>query len=144
MSGRQRKYDKACVMLETTLQIRINILGLEDAAVGQALFSLGILFNKTKEYDAALKSFTDCLNIQRMCYGFESLEYARTLNAIAGCLGNQGDFDGALNVWLDVLAIYHQLKYDSNHPDVIALERNRDLATRLLAKTKTRWDIFRS
>jgi tetratricopeptide (TPR) repeat protein len=56
--GRKGKYEKNSVLLESTLQIRIEALGMNHEAVGRALFSLGILFGKRREYDAALKKVT--------------------------------------------------------------------------------------
>ena len=114
--GRQKKFDKACVLLETTLQIRIDILGIDHEKVGQALFSLGILFDKIKEFDAAIKSFSDCLEIQHKTLGQTSLQYADTLSATGQCLGNQGDFESAFNAWDEAISIYSKHGYDSKHP----------------------------
>lgn len=141
MHGRNKKFDKACVLLETALQIRIDILGMDHIKVAQALFSLGILFDKIKEFEAAMTSFTDCLQIQQNMLG-TSLQTAETLAAIGQCLGNQGDFESALNVWSEVITIFNQLGYDSSHPKILALEKQSSLAITLLKDTEAKWDIF--
>ena len=144
MHGRKKKYDKACVLLETTLNIRINILGMDHAKVAQALFSLGLLFDQIKQFDAAMKSFADCLEIQQITLGPTSIQYAETLAAVGQCFGNQGDFESALNLWNQVISIYKEQGYDSSHPKLLRLEQQHSLATKLLTKTKTKWDPFRS
>ena len=50
--GRRDKFDKAFVLLETTLQIRMNLLGIDHPRVAGALFSLGILFDKVNDFKA--------------------------------------------------------------------------------------------
>jgi hypothetical protein len=82
MKGRQKKYEKACVLLEQTLKIRVQILGMEHEAVAQALYSLGIIFSKRNEIDAALKALTDCLSIRQLKLCFDAVEIADTLH---GC-----------------------------------------------------------
>lgn len=135
--GRQKRFDKAFVLLESTLQTRINIHGIHHAKVGQVLFSLGVLFDQTRDFKAAINSFTDCLEIQEKTLGSDSLIYAETLAAIGQCLGNQGDFESALDIWNDVISIYSKYGYDSNHPKIIAIKRLQSLAIELGNKLET-------
>jgi hypothetical protein len=68
LKGRQKSYDKACVLLEETLRIRTKLLGPNHEAVGRSLYSLGIAFSKKCEYDAAIKALSNCLQIQERRY----------------------------------------------------------------------------
>lgn len=106
LKGREKKYDKASVLLEETLRIRIKILGMENKSVALALFSLGILFSQKNEYDSALKIFTDCLLIQKQCIGSASPQTADTLHAIGQCIANNGDYLNAVNIWNEAYEIY--------------------------------------
>ncbi len=137
--GRQKKFDKAFVLLESTLNTRIELLGIDHLKVGQALFSLGILFDKTRDFKSAMNSFSNCLDIQQKVLGTNSLEYAETLAAIGQCLGNQGNFVGALEIWREVMSIYSNHGFDSNNSKIIALEKQLDLAMQLSNKAETKW-----
>ena len=128
MKGRQKKYEKACVLLERTLKIRVQILGMEHEAVAQALYSLGIIFSKRNEIDAALKALTDCLSIQQLKLGFDAVEIADTLHAIGQCLGNSGDYQNALNLWNDAFEIYRK---HGDQNKLNAIKRDIDLGLRL-------------
>ena len=68
LKGRQKNYDKACVLLEETLRIRVKLLGPNHEAVGRSLYILGIGYSKKFEYDKAIKALTDCLHIQERRY----------------------------------------------------------------------------
>jgi len=128
MKGRQKKYDKACVLLDKTLKIRVQILGMEHEAVAQALYSLGIIFSKRNEVDASLKALTDCLSIRQLQLGFDSVETADTLHAIGQCLGNSGDYEHALNLWNEALEIYRK---HGNQGKLMAIKRDLDLGHKL-------------
>mmetsp|Transcript_18832 Transcript_18832/g.27898 ORF Transcript_18832/g.27898 Transcript_18832/m.27898 type:complete len:594 (+) Transcript_18832:1218-2999(+) len=128
MKGRQKKYEKACVLLEQTLKIRVQILGMEHEAVAQALYSLGIIFSKRNEIDAALKALTDCLSIRQLKLGFDAVEIADTLHAIGQCLGNSGDYQNALNLWNDAFEIYRK---HGNQTKLNEIKRDLDLGLRL-------------
>ncbi len=140
--GRQGQFDKACVLLESTLKIRVSILGLDNEKVAEALFSLGILFDRIREFDAAIESFTDCLEIQQKAFGIKSLECADTLSGLGQCLGNQGDFKAAIDVWNEAISIYDHHGYASEHPKRLGIEKQSTLALQLLEKTKSKWGIL--
>lgn len=129
LEGRQKQYDKACVLLEKVLRIRMQLLGMEHESVAQALFSLGIIFSKKNEAEAALKAFTDCLSIRQLQLGFDAVKTADTLHAIGQCLGNAGDYENALNVWNEAHEIY---KKHGTTDKVKAVARDLELGFRLL------------
>jgi len=128
IKGHQKKYDKACALLDETLKIRVQILGMEHESVAQALFSLGIIFSKRNDFDASLKALTDCLSIRQLQLGFDSVETADTLYAIGQCLGNSGDYEHALNLWNEALDIY---KKHGDQGKLRAIQRDLDLGLRL-------------
>ena len=133
LKGRQNKLDKACVLLEETLRIRIKKLGMKNESVAQALFSLGILFSKKSEYEASLKIFNDCLEIQQNTIGFDKIETADTLRAIGQCLGNTGEYFDAVNVWNEAYEIYS--KHESGAMKLKALKHDLELGYRLLEES---------
>lgn len=96
--------------------------------VAKALYSLGVLFCKRNQFDAGLKAFTDCLSIQQLTLGSESLETADTLYAIGQCLGNNGDFKNACNMWGRAYEVYTKHK----SPKVKAIKRDLRLAYNML------------
>jgi len=128
LRGRQQKYDKASLLLEECLKIRIEELGMGHELVAKALYSLGVLFCKRNQFDAGLKAFTDCLSIQQLTLGSESLETADTLHAIGQCLGNNGDFKNACNMWGRAYEVYTKHK----SPKVKAIKRDLRLAYKML------------
>lgn len=128
LNGRLKKYDKAIALLEEAFRIRVEILGADHEAVAQALFSLGIIFSKQNEVDAALKAFTDCLSIRQIKCGVDSIATADTLHAIGRCLGNAGDFTNALNLWNEAVEIYAR---HEQHEKVISTKRDLDLGYKL-------------
>ncbi len=128
LRGRQEKYDKASILLEEVLRIRIAMLGMEHALVAKALFSLGIVFCKKHEAEGALKAFTDCLSIQQLTLGADALETADTYHALGQCLGNNGDFKNALGAWNRAHDIYAQHK----SPKIGIVQKDLQLAYQLL------------
>jgi tetratricopeptide (TPR) repeat protein len=128
MKGRQKKYEKACVLLEQTLKIRVQILGMEHEAVAQALYSLRIILSKRNEIDAALKALTDCLSIRQLKLCFDAVEIADTLHVIGQCLGNSGDHQNALNLWNNAFEIYRK---HGNQTKLNEIKRDLDLGLRL-------------
>ena len=114
----------------------MNLLGIDHAKVGQTLLSLGILLDQKRDFKAAMNSFADSLEILQKTIGLQSLQYAEALVAVGRCLGNQGDFESAIDIWDEVLSIYHQKGYGPDHPKILALQQNLDLATQLLRTTK--------
>lgn len=130
LKGREKKYDKACVLLEETLRIRIKVLGMNNESVARALYSLGILFSKKHEYNAALKTLTDCLSIQQGTLGKKNIETADTLHAIGQCLGNTGEYHEAVNVFNEAYNIY--IKHENGDLKLKVLKRDLDLGYRLV------------
>ena len=135
--GRQRKFDKAFVLMETTLEIRINILGPNHVKVSQALYSLGVLFDRNKEYDAAINSLSDCLEIQERILGPTSLQYAETLAALGQSIGNQGDLKNAVEVWNEAIIIYEMNGYRLDNEKIVALENQLQKAEKILKSSAT-------
>lgn len=138
MHGRNEKVDEAFVLFETALEIRMNLLGIDHLKVGQTLFSLGILLDQKRNFKAAMNSFADSLEILQKTVGHTSLQYAEALAAVGRCLGNQSDFESAIDIWNEVIQIYNQRGYGPDHPEIMALEEQQNLATQFLKKTKKR------
>ena len=84
------------------------------------------------------------LEIQQDAFGMKSLECADTLSGIAQCLGNQGDFKTAIDVWNEAILIYNQHGLGSDHPKILGIERQSKLALQLLEKTKSKWGLLHS
>lgn len=99
LRGCRMEYDKACILLEETTRIRIDLLGPEHESTGKALFNLGIVFDKKQEYDATKKVFIDYITIRYKSYGPNRIEYAETLLAFGVSLANQNDLKNALEVF---------------------------------------------
>lgn len=72
------------------------------------------MFEKRKNYPAAMKAYSDCLRIRSSRHGSDSMEVAQVVVNIGVVRGNKGDFTGALKSWNKALAIYrkHGLKDD--------------------------------
>jgi hypothetical protein len=68
---------------------------------------------------------------------------ADTLKALGESWGNRGDFSSALELFEDALDIFKRLKYKPDDPKLIMLEKEKDLASRLLTKAKGKWEILR-
>ena len=58
-------------------------------------------------------------------------------------MGNRGDFSSALDLFKDALDILKRLKYKPDDPKLVTLEQEKDLASRLLAKSKGKWETLR-
>lgn len=134
--GRQQKYDKAFILMETTLEIRMDILGLNHVKVSEALYSLGLLFDRNQEYDAAINSLSDCLEIQQNTSGSTSVQYANTLAALGQSIGNQGDFKSAIEVWNEAIIVYEMNGYDVDSGKIVALEEQLRRAEKLAEKKR--------
>lgn len=118
--------------METTLEIRMNILGPSHVKVSQALYGLGVLFDRNKEYDAAIHSLSDCLEIQGRISGPTSLQYAETLAALGQSIGNQGDLKNAVEVWNEAIIIYEMNGYSLDNEKIVALEKQLKKAEKIL------------
>ena len=61
--------------------------------------------------------------MKKQSLGHDNIEVADTLNNIGCCLAKRGNYDGALGLFDQALAIYLHT-YDERHPDIVNTQRN--------------------
>jgi tetratricopeptide (TPR) repeat protein len=108
MKGRAGSVDKAMVLFDETLRIRMFHLGNNHEDVAETLFGIGIVFEKRRDYGAAMKAYSDCLRIRSSNFGSDSLAVAQVVVNIGVVRGNKGDLSGALKSWNKALSIYRK------------------------------------
>ena len=142
MRGRQRKYDKAIVLLEETLRIRIMNCGPDHHSVSTVLFSLGIMFDKRHEYHAAIRAYMDCLDIQRKIFGDDDESVAQTLTNIGIVQGNEGHLESAIECWEESIHIYHKGGTKNEDPKIKDLLKQIHDARKLLKDKETKKEML--
>ena len=126
-------YDKAMVLLEETLRIRLLHLGSDHEDVASVLFAIGVAFDKRIEYTSAKMAYMDALRIRKLRFGSKSIEVAETLTNIGIVKGNDSDLQGALSTWGEALEIIADLGCDETHPLVQKLASHTEVAKKLLS-----------
>jgi len=96
------------VLFDESLRIRTLKLHQNHEDIADTLFGMGIVFEKKREYAAAMKVYSDCLRIRSSKFGSDSMEVAQVVNNIGVVRGNMGDFSGALKSWTKALSIYRK------------------------------------
>ena len=120
--------DKAMVLFDESLRIRMLHLGNDHEDVAEVLFGMGIVFEKRRDYGAAMKAYSDCLRIRSSTFGSDSMEVAQVVVNIGVVRGNKGDFIGALKSWNKALSIYRKNGLGDDDPLVATVLGHRRLA----------------
>ena len=106
-------------------------LGNNHEDVAETLFGMGIVFEKRRDYNAAMKAYSDCLRIRSSKFGSDSMEVAQVVVNIGVVRGNKGDFPGALKSWKKALSIYRKQSLDDSDPLVATVIGHQNLANTL-------------
>lgn len=103
-----------------------------NADVAETLFGMGIVFEKRRDYGAAMKAYSDCLRIRSSKFGSDSMEVAQVVVNIGVVRGNKGDFVGALKSWNKALAIYRKHGLSDDDALVATVLGHKNLASVLI------------
>jgi tetratricopeptide (TPR) repeat protein len=95
------------------------------------------VFEKRKNYPAAMKAYSDCLRIRSSRFGSDSMEVAQVVVNIGVVRGNKGDFSGALKSWSKALTIYRKHGLEDDDALVATVLSHKHLAANLM-KSKGR------
>ena len=90
------------------------------------------MFEKRKNYPAAMKAYSDCLRIRSSRHGSDSMEVAQVVVNIGVVRGNKGDFSGALKSWNKALAIYRKHGLNDDDALVATVLSHQHLAANLI------------
>lgn len=132
MKGRAGSVDKAMVLFDESLRIRMLHLGNNHEDVAETLFGMGIVFEKRRDYGAAMKAYSHCCKIRRSRFGSDSMEVAQVIVNIGVVRGNKGDFTEALKSWNKALAIYRKHGLEDSDALVSTVIGHQSLATVLI------------
>lgn len=113
-------------------------LGNNHEDVAETLFGMGIVFEKRRDYGAAMKAYSDCLRIRSSKFGSDSMEVAQVVVNIGVVRGNKGDFSGALKSWNKALSIYRKQGLGDDNALVATVLGHQRLANQLEKRSKNK------
>ena len=113
-------------------------LGNNHEDVAETLFGMGIVFEKRRDYGAAMKAYSDCLRIRSSKFGSDSMEVAQVVVNIGVVRGNKGDFSGALKSWNKALSIYRKHGLGDDDALVATVLGHQRLANQLKKRGKNK------
>ncbi len=90
---------------------------------------MGIVFEKRRDYGAAMRAYSDCLRIRSSNFGSDSMAVAQVVVNIGVVRGNKGDLAGAMKSWNKASSIYR--KYDLGTDDVATVLSHQRLVDQL-------------
>lgn len=103
---RQEKYDASLVSLEQVLFIHSSLDGSGDNIdLSTCNYLLGATHLARGEFDKAISSYAECMELRRKKFGPNSLECADVSNELGKAYGEARDFDKAIASLIDALRI---------------------------------------
>jgi tetratricopeptide (TPR) repeat protein len=104
-------------LTEDTVNLQRRVLGREHPDVLSSLNNLGVMQFDRGEFQAAVDTFIELLEIDRKCFGSIHPSTARSLHNLGNALASDGRLDGAERFLREALDIRREL-FGEEHPDV--------------------------
>jgi tetratricopeptide (TPR) repeat protein len=120
-------YEKALVLYQKSLDIKINTVGAEHPSVSPVFNYIGLAWKNLGEYDKALTAIEKSLEIIIKSMGIDHPDVGNTYNNIGTIWRNKGVYDKALEFFQKSLD--HQIKtFGAEHPSVAGTYNNIGIA----------------
>lgn len=119
----ERRLDEAETVLQQSLQLARDNLGVEHETVGAALAELGTVSYRRNKIDPAIDFYSQALAILAQASGPESANAMGARSNLAICLSQTNRRDEALQLLTSYLATA-RTRYDNDHPALAATLEN--------------------
>ena len=116
MARKLAEYKQAQEWLERLLELR-EAEGKNDAALGDALYELALLYKVMEQYTAAEPFYLQAVAVKEKVLGKDHPEVAEVLNGLAGLYRRKGKYAEAEPLYLRALAVKEQ-HFGKEHPSV--------------------------
>ena len=108
-------FEKALECYQQALDIRVRLLGEQDANVGSSYCNLANVYNNLGQYDAALQYYEKDMQITIPVLGSDDTNCATTYHNMASVYSNLGEYDRAMELCRKALCIRTE-KLNHDHP----------------------------
>jgi tetratricopeptide (TPR) repeat protein len=116
-------YEKSIEYFNQSLQIRLQVLGVNNINVADSYDGLGGAWHLKHEYNKAIEYYKKSLQIRLQVLGSNHPSVATSYNNIGGIWHSNGEYDEAIKYFENALQIDLQV-LDDKHPEVATVYNN--------------------